>query len=197
MLRLIIWKNDYCLCGRSTGRISFLRSSFWDLDIANKQLCIAGCVEMYYKGSNLARRCQQARKHGGVLGKSNEQRRKEATAQSAPEGLGYLRDTRLCRDRLNGATGPENGASFKRFCPFSAGTALVRAARPLGGSVPVPRRPSFPPAAAGRYSPSRRLPAVGPMAGVETLLRGRSRARSACAFPSFPCTPQSGSGADR
>lgn len=154
MPRLIIWKNDYWLCGRSTGRISFLRSSFWDLDIANKQLCIAGWVETYYKASNLTRRCQQAWKRGGgVLGKSNEQWRKEATAHSAPEGAGYLRDTGLCRGRLDGATGPEDGAPFERFCPFPAGTAPVRAARPLGGSVPVSRRAFFPPAAAGRSSP--------------------------------------------
>lgn len=90
---------------------------------------------------------------GGVLGKSNEQWRKEATAHSAPEGAGYLRDTGLCRGRLDGATGPEDGAPFERFCPFPAGTAPVRAARPLGGSVPVPRRAFFPPAAAGRSSP--------------------------------------------
>lgn len=83
--------------------------------------------------------------------KSDEQRRKETTAQSVPEGPAYQWDTGLCWGRLHGAASPENVASFKRFCLFSARIAPLGVGRPLGGSVPVPRRPLFP-----RYSPPSR-----------------------------------------
>lgn len=88
---------------------------------------------------------------GGRPEKSDEQRRKETTAQSVPEGPAYPWDTGLCWGRLHGADSPENVASFKRFCLFSARIAPFGVGRPLGGSVPVPRRLLFP-----RYSPPSR-----------------------------------------